>query len=347
MNPIHLVAGGSGYFGAVLVDHLVRAGRTVRVFDLIDAPDRPPQAEFIRGDIRDPQALRQAVAGAAAVFNCVAMVPLARDVKAFWSVNRDGAGHLLQACLEQKVEKVVHLSSSAVFGVPARNPVDDSVEPTPREEYGRAKLAAEALCRDYAGRGLDVTVIRPRTIMGPGRLGIMQIIFEWVRQGSNLPVLGRGDNLYQFVHADDLAGACLKAAAKKGPAVFNVGAADFRSMRETLQGLIDHGGTASRIVSLPRVPATIAMMAAGGLGLMPLGPYHHLMYGRSMYFDLTRVRAELDWEPRHGNVAMFRQSYDWWIQNRDRVLASSGASHHRSPVDQGVLKWVSRALNLI
>jgi nucleoside-diphosphate-sugar epimerase len=175
----------------------------------------------------------------------------------------------------------------------------------------------------------------------------MQIIFEWVRGGHNLPVIGRGDNLYQFVHADDLAEVCQKAAAKPGPAVYNVGAKDFCSMRETLQGLIDHAQTKSRIVSLPRHFTTFGMMVASRLGLMPLGPYHHLMYGRSMYFDLTRVRTELDWEPRYGNVEMFCQSYDWYLEHRDRVLASTGASHHRSPVEQGILKWVSRALDLV
>jgi nucleoside-diphosphate-sugar epimerase len=342
----HLVTGGSGYFGSLLVRRLRERGHAVRVFDLNDAEDRPPEVGFLRGDIRDAAAVEQAVRGCEVVHHNVAMVPLAKDRQAFWSVNEGGTRHLLEAARAARVRKVVSTSSSAVFGVPPKNPVDESVEPRPQEEYGRAKLAGEILCREYAARGLDVTIVRPRTIMGHGRLGVMQILFEWIRQGRNVPVLGRGDNLYQFVHADDLADACLRAAERPGPAVYNIGAADFCSMRETLEGLIAHAGTGSRVVSLPMRAAVALMKLTSALGVSPLGAYHSLMYGRSMYFDLAKPRAELCWEPRWGNVAMFCQSYDWYLAHRDEVLRASGASHHRSPVRQGVLAAVSRVLEL-
>ena len=107
------------------------------------------------------------------------------------------------------VGKVVHTSSSAVFGVPASNPVLPTTVPSPVEAYGRAKLAAEWACLDAASKGLDVTIVRPRTILGHGRLGIFGILFDWVADGADVFVLGDGDNRYQFVHADDLADVCL------------------------------------------------------------------------------------------------------------------------------------------
>ena len=336
-----LVTGGSGYFGSELVRHLREQRFEVAIFDLADAPDRPAEAEFIAGDIRDPQAVAAACRGRDQVYHCVALVPLAKDARRFWEVNRDGTRNLLQACLEASVKKVIHLSSSAVFGVPEKNPVDDTVRPNPQEDYGRAKLAAEELCREYAGRGLDVTIVRPRTIMGPGRLGIMQIVFEWVREGRKVPVLGRGDNLYQFVQADDLAGACILAVRRAGPAVFNIGAEKFGTMRQTLEGLIAHAGTRSRVISLPMGPAKALMKLSSALGLVPLAPYHSLMYGRSMYFDLTRAKAELGWSPRYDNVEMFGQAYDWYLQHRAAVLGGTGGSPHRSAVRQGLLRMAS------
>ena len=302
---------------------------------------------MVRADIRDAAAVKRACEGVSIVHHNVALVPLAKDADAFWSVNEGGTRNLLEAAQQQGVAKVVHMSSSAVFGVPPKNPVDDSVEPRPQEEYGKAKLAGEVLCHEYIAKGLDVSIVRPRTIMGHGRLGIMQILFEWIRQGKNVPVFGRGDNRYQFVHADDLASATLKAGERPGPAIYNVGADRFGTMRETLEGLITHARTSSRVVSVPASPAVAMMNVTSRLGVSPLGAYHALMYGREMYFDLTRTKRELDWSPQFSNVEMFCESYDWYLAHRDEVLGRHHASHHRSPVKQGVLRAVSVGLSVL
>ncbi len=341
---LELITGGSGYFGCLLVARLRAAGRRVRVFDLADAADRPADVDFVRGDVRDRDAVARAVRDVEVVHHNVALVPLAKDRRAFFEVNEGGTRNLLAASAAAGVRKFVYTSSSAVFGVPARNPVTEEMEPRPQESYGRAKLAGERLCRMQADAGLDVTIVRPRTILGHGRLGIMQILFEWVRLGRNVPVLGRGDNVYQFVHADDLADACIRAAARPGFRVYHVGAEEFGTMREALEALVAHAGTGSRVRSVPMGPAVAGMRLAGALGLSPLGPYHALMYGRSMYFDVARARDELGFAPRWGNAAMLCESYDWYLAHRDAVLAAGGGSHHRSPVAQGVLGLVSRLL---
>lgn len=344
MPERQLVTGGSGYFGSALIRRLLSGSPRVRSFDLIDAPDRPPSVEFVQGNITEPAAVARACVGMDIVHHNVALVPLAKDRAAFWAVNLEGTRNLLDACLAAGVRKVIYTSTSAVYGVPPRNPVDDTVRPAPREEYGRAKLAAEALCAEYIQRGLDVTIIRPRTIMGAGRLGIMQILFEWIRTGQNVPVLNGGRNTYQFVHADDLADACVLAASRPGPAVYNIGAAEFGTMRQTLEELIAHAGTDSRVVSLPMAPIAAAMSLTSALGLSPLAPYHALMYGRSMYFDIARPRRELGWAPTYSNADMFREAYDWYLANRENSLGGHLASHHRSPVKQGVLRAVAWAL---
>ena len=344
MTKLHVVTGGSGYFGNLLVARLLERGDKVRVFDILDADDRPAAVEFIRGDIRDKQAVAKAVGGADSVHHNVAMVPLAKDKEAFWSVNSNGTLNLLEACRSAGVGKVVYTSSSAVFGVPEQLPVDEYVTPRPAEAYGKAKLAGEEMCWRFADQGLDVSIIRPRTIMGHGRLGIMQILFDWVREGRNIPVFDGGHNKYQFVHADDLAAACILAAERPGPRAYNIGAERFGTMRETIEALIEHAGTASQVRSVPAAPAAAAMNLTSALNLSPLGAYHALMYGEDMYFDGTRAREELGWTPRYSNAEMFCESYDWYLEHRDAVLAQKNASHHRSAVKQGILDLVSRAL---
>ncbi len=343
-STLSLITGGSGYFGSLLRDRLLARGQAVRVFDLADASDRRREVGFVQGDIRDAARVAEALDGCDVVYHCVAQVPLAKDRHLFHSVNVGGTENLLQAALAAKLRKVICVSSSAVFGAPKSNPVTEETLPAPGEAYGHAKLQGEHLCHAYASRGLDVTIIRPRTIMGHGRLGIFQILFEWIREGHNVPVLGRGDNTYQFVHADDLAEACILAAARPGATVYNCGAAKFSTMRETLEQLCAHAKTGARVRSVPMMPAVAFMKLTSALGLSPLGPYHALMYGRSLWFDIAKAQRELGWQPRFSNEEMFAQTYDWYLANREKVLATSGASHHRSAVKQGVLALAKHLL---
>jgi nucleoside-diphosphate-sugar epimerase len=337
-----LITGGSGYFGSLLLQKL--CSRTpCRVFDLVDAADRPGEVEFLQGDIRDFEAIRRACRGIRVVHHNVAQVPLAKDRHLFESVNVQGTRNLLEAAKAEGVSKVVYTSSSAVFGAPRINPVTEETVPEPAEAYGKAKYEAEKICQEYVRNGFDVSIIRPRTILGHGRLGIFQILFEWIRTGFNVPVLGRGDNVYQFVHADDLAEACRLAGERTGARTYNIGAARYGTMRQALEALCRHAGTGSRVRSVPMKPAVWGMKLTSVLGLSPLGAYHALMYGKSMYFDSARAQAELSWTSRFSNDEMLIDSYEWYVRHRASILAERGLSHHRSAVKQGILnlvKWV-------
>ncbi|MGD9703135.1 MAG: NAD-dependent epimerase/dehydratase family protein [Acidimicrobiia bacterium] len=340
-----LVTGGSGYFGALLAERLRQRGDRVRVLDL-NPFDGDPSIEFVQGDIRDAAAVRAAVDGIDVVFHNVAQVPLARDEQLLRSVNVDGTRVLLEACRDAPVAKIVHTSSSAVFGIPEQNPVLPSTVPRPRESYGHAKLAAEWACLAAVARGQDVTIIRPRTILGHGRLGIFGILFEWIADGADVFVLGDGSNRYQFVHADDLAEVCLRAGDASGPAIFNAGTDRFGTMRETLQALCDHAGTGAGVRSLPAAPAAVAMRLTAALRIAPFAPYHWIMYSRSMWFDTAHVTDALGWRPVYSNDEMFAHSYDWFLSHRSS-LGGDGASHHRRPARQGALRLLKQATRLL
>lgn len=336
-----LVTGGSGYYGSLLVRHLLAKGDAVRVFDIAEPTDLPPNVGVVQADIRDRRAIHDACEGVDVVFHNVAHVPIARDPELFESVNVGGTAALLVAARDAGVKKVVHTSSSAVYGIPPSNPVTERTLPRPLEAYGRTKLQAELLCRRAVRSGLDVTIVRPRTIFGHGRLGIAAILFDWVADGAPVFVLGRGETRYQFVHAVDLAEATYRASERAGPAEYNVGASVFGTMRETLEALVAHAGTGSSVRSIPRKPAAMGMHLLARLGLAPFAPYHWLLYGESLWFDTTRVRDELGWEPRYSNDEMLIESYDWYLAHREEL--TEGIGGHRSPVRQGALRSLKRA----
>ena len=334
-----LITGGAGYFGSVLADRARAEGHEVRIFDLNPPDDR--STDHVIGDIRDLDALRAACDGVHAILHNVAQVPLAKDRDLFWSVNAVGTANVLLAARDAKVAKVVHTSSSAIFGIPDHNPVVEDTPPRPLEAYGKAKLEGELLCHDAVASGLDVSIVRPRTVLGHGRLGIMAILFEFVADGAPVFVLGSGDNKYQFVHADDLADACLRAARRPGAETYNIGCRDFGTMRETLQALVDHANTGSHVVSLPAKPAQVAMQALGQSSLVPFAPYHWLLFGESLWFDVSKAERELDWHPTHSNASAVIESYEWFRAHRES-LGGDGKSHHQSPAKLGLLKLVKR-----
>ena len=120
--------------------------------------------------------------------------------------------------------------------------------------------------------------------------------------------------------------------------LYNIGAKEFCSMKKTLEGLIEHANTKSKVVGVNKNIAKICMNITSSLGLSPLGKYHALMYGESMYFDISNAVRDLNYVPIYSNVKMFQDSYDWYLKNRDMILSGTlQGSRHQSKLHQGIL----------
>ena len=335
-----LVTGGSGYFGSLLIEKLLRTGYQVGCLDINKPCEFTSNVKFHNCNILDQEKLFKILSNYDYVFHNVAQVPLAKDNILFHDVNVQVTKNICKAALHNNCEKLIYTSSSAVFGVPKKNPVNEDTIPKPGEAYGAAKLKGEEICRSFSDRGLSVSIIRPRTIIGHGRLGIFSILFDWISDGVNIPVLNGGNNIYQFVHADDLADACiLSSQINSSYEVYNIGADDLKTMRETLEELCDYSKSGSRVYSLPMKPIEFFMNVFSFLRIIPLGPYHSLMYGKSLYFDISKAKNELNFKPKYDTSKMFFESYDWYLKNKDNI-ENSGKSHHKSITKESALKIV-------
>src|SRR5215831_15841616 len=221
---LHLVTGGSGFVGSNVARMLRERGENVRVLDLWRNDEHQPDIDFIRADINDHKAVTKAMCGVDYVHHNVALVPLAKAGKRYWTVNVEGTRTALKAARAAKVKMFCHMSSSAIFGSPTEMPITNDTPRVPVEIYGRAKLAAEELVIQASREGMPVSSIRPRTIVGIGRLGIFEILFDWIKDGANIYVIGPGTYPFQFVHADDLCEVSIQSALQEKPGLFNVGA---------------------------------------------------------------------------------------------------------------------------
>jgi nucleoside-diphosphate-sugar epimerase len=335
---LHLVTGGSGFVGSNIARLLRERGEDVRVLDIwLDAGQRS-DIEFFQTDINDREGVAKAMRGVDYVHHNVALVPLAKAGKRFWTVNVEGTRVALEAARAAKVKMFCHMSSSAIYGSPSEMPITNATPRNPIEIYGRAKLAAEELVIQAGREGMRVSSIRPRTIVGTGRLGIFEILFDWIKDGANIYIIGPGTYPFQFVHADDLCEVSILSALQEKPGLFNVGASQFGSLREDLGGLIRHAGTKSRVKSLPVSLAIGTLMTLDKLRLSPLGPWHYLTYHKPFYFDIKPTMDALGWTPKHNNVSILTGAYDWFLSSQRSAKATAGASFHKQPVKQGILR---------
>ena len=327
--------------GNLIARRLLASGERVRVLDIWDSPDRPDDIEFVNCDILDEDGVARAMRGVSVVHHNVALVPLTKSGDRFARVNRDGSRIAARAAVRAGVQSFIHMSSSAIFGKP-QCPVTADSPLCPIEIYGRAKLAGEVAAREVcAAAGLPLVVIRPRTILGEGRLGIFQVLFEWIREGRKIYIIGDGRNLFQFVHAHDLMDFYMLALASGKTGDYNVGAAEFGALRDDIGGLIARAGSRSRVVGLPPAPVIATLGALDVLGLSPLAPWHYKTYHAPFYFDVAPLVA-MGWRPKYSNAEMLAESYDWFLQNRAAARVDNNASPHRKPVREGILNLLRR-----
>jgi nucleoside-diphosphate-sugar epimerase len=340
------ISGGAGFLGLHLARRLLADGHTVRTLDVaaLDDAGLEQRVDEIRGDIRDLAAVRGLVEGADVVVHAAAALPIQAKREAIWSANVDGTANVLGSARDAGVRRVVFISSTAVYGIPEKHPIHEDDPLVGVGHYGESKIAAEDVCRRFAGEGLDVVIIRPKTFIGPERLGVFEILFDWIHDGRRVYVLGSGRNRYQLLAVEDLVEAIVAAAECPGVGgeAINVGAREFGTVRSDLQALIEHAGSSSRLTPIPAKPAELALRTLELLRLSPLAEWHYKTAHRDSFVDVSKAERLLGYAPLLSNEQALSGTYDWYLANRNRLKAAG--TTHRVPWNQralGLLKRVS------
>ncbi|MFN0305968.1 MAG: NAD-dependent epimerase/dehydratase family protein [Burkholderiales bacterium] len=340
MNPtLFLVTGGAGFLGINLCRHLLSRGRDVRSLDIaaFDYPERE-RVDIIRGDIRDRNVVDRAMADVATVVHCAAALPLS-DPADILSTGEEGTRILLDSAIAHGVARFVFISSTAVYGIPAHCPIHESERLVGVGPYGSAKIKAEQLCEAFRDRGLCIPVLRPKTFVGPERLGVFELLYDWAYEGRGFPVLGSGGNRYQLLDVEDLCRAIELCVAGPNDVVndtFNVGAAEFGTMRENVQAVLDRAGHGKRVIALPAWPTVPLLALLDRLGLSPLYPWVYRTVAKESYVSIDRIATRIGFAPVFSSRAALIRNYEWYVAHRDAVRGHWGVSH-RVPWKRGIL----------
>ena len=339
------ISGGAGFLGLHLARRVLEDGNDVRTLDIAPLEDRELErgVEEVRGDVRSERDAQALVAGADVLVHAAAALPIQSSRAAIRAVNVEGTATVLAAALEARVRRVVLISSTAVYGVPERHPIHEDDPLVGVGWYGESKIEAEQLALEFGRRGLDVVIIRPKTFIGPERLGVFEILFDWIREGRRIPILGDGGNLYQLLAVEDLVDAVARSftAPVRGTAL-NIGAGSFGTVRDDLQSLIDHAGSGSRLWPVPVAPAEISLGLLERARLSPLAEWHYKTAHKDSFVSIERARELLGWEPRLSNAETLCATYDWYLAHLAEMRGAG--TTHRVPWNQqalGVLKRLS------
>lgn len=320
-----VIAGGGGFLGRALAAELVSRGVRVRIVDRV--PVVVPGAECFQHDIAADAPLAPVVRGFEALVNAAALLPLARAGRDYASVNVGGTDRLCAAAVHAGVRTLVQVSSSIVYGAPTRSPIDEETPLAPLDAYGESKRAAELTALRYAAHGPRVVVLRPRFIVGAGRLGLLGILFDWIARGRRVPIFGQGHNHFQMLALSDAVDALTRALTRGPTGIYNLATAATPTVRVLLESLIARAGSKSRLWPVPPGLARAALSPLHALHLSPLGREHYLVADREYVLDTRRAEAALGWRSHASVETALFEAFEYWRVHAQSRRADGSADH--------------------
>ncbi len=332
----HVIFGGDGFVGRHLAPKLLADGQEVVVADIVKS-DLPHyrNARFVHCDVTDPAAV--AALGLKAddmVYNLSAKMLSPIQVRAkrhefFWPVNYHGTENIILAMDKAGASNLVHYTTDMIYGHTKTFPMTEDHPVAPLGEYGLSKLKTEELAAEWRKRGMNISLFRPRLIIGPGRLGILEKLFKLIDWNLPVPMIGSGRNPYQFISVFDCAEAA-RLAWKAGVPneAYNLGSLNPPPVRKLLGDLIRSAGSKSILLPTPgwAVKRTLDLLDLINMPIMD--PEQYLIADEECVLDVSKGERELGWVPQYRDEDMLIAAYKEYRAKKDghAVAAASVAA---------------------
>lgn len=301
------VTGASGFLGSHLTRRLLQRGVAVRAL-VRDRAKAPPDVEHaIVGDICDPAALAALMARADTAFHLASNFRTVRGSAAsYWAINVEGTRLALRAARQAGVRRFVHCSTIGVHGHVRRPPADEDSPFAPDDLYQMTKVAAEEVCREEIARGgLDIVIVRPAGMYGPGDLRLLKMFQQLAHR--RFPLIGSGEAHFHPVYIDDAVTGFIRAAEAPNVAgeAFIIAGAQSVPLRDLIEAAARAVGSPPPRLRLPYAPIHLAAVVCEFLcrpfGLEP--PLHRRrlhFFVNNRSFRIDKARRRLAYEPEVG-----------------------------------------------
>lgn len=344
-----VVTGGAGFLGyhiGTKIKEITEYKESV-FFDIADFPkeDYNPDINLIYGDVRVASQMEEITRGAQVVIHCAAALPL-WSKKDIFETNVEGMRIVCEAALKNNVDRLIFISSTSVYGVPKEHPLYETNARVGVGPYGKSKIMAEEICEEYRKKGLAVCILRPKSFIGTARLGVFQILYDWVESGVKIPIIGNGTNRYQLFEVDDLVDAINLAATlpkEKINDTFNVGAKEFKTVKEDVGAMCEYAKTGSRVMG---TPAWLIKPVLRFFEILNLSPLYKWIYGTAdtdSFVSIEKAQKVLGWSPKFSNADALIRSYQWYLENKHKIQQGTGVTH-RIAWKQGILSLFKKIM---
>lgn len=321
----HIIIGGDGFVGSHLAADLAAMGEKVLVADIHQSGHAHyATVPFLKIDVTKADSVDAIpLSPDDLVYNLSAkmlspIVTRAERHDFFWPVNYHGTQNILSWMEKNGADRLVHFTTDMIYGHSVTVPQDETHPAKPLGEYGESKLATERLADEYRAKGFKIPIFRPRLIIGPGRLGILVKLFKLIDMNLPVPMIGGGNNPYQFISVFDCASACIAAWKAGFPnEAYNLGSDDPPPVKKLLGDLIRHAGSKSILLPTPASLVKLTLDTLDAINLPIMDPEQYKIADEICILDTSKAKRELGWAPQHRDEDMLLAAYTEYRKGKD------------------------------
>lgn len=321
----HVIFGGDGFVGRYLAKDLVERGEKVVVADIAKSPlPHYGKATHVRCDVTNSASVAGVpVSKGDMVYNLSAMMlsPIQTRINRypfFYPVNTFGAANIMAHAAASGATGMVQYTTDMVYGHTVRSPQDEAHPISPIGHYGGSKARTEEIAQSWRDSGLNITIVRPRLIIGPGRLGILGKLFKLIDMNLPVPLIGSGSNPYQFISVYDCAEVARLAWEHGCPnKEYNLGSDNPPPVKKLLGDLIKAAGSKSVLVPTPAFAVKWTLGLLDRLNMPLMDPEQYMIADEYCVRDTTAAKRDFGWTPKYRDEDMLQAAYAEYRKAKD------------------------------